>query len=113
MDDPVTMYLNDMFTIPGLDGGPAGISVPAGLDKDGLPLGLQLIGRAFDEETMLRPPRRSRRRQASRDARRAISVLIPKFVGLMEEAFSCPLGVIPSAARDPIPISIDPSLRSG
>jgi aspartyl-tRNA(Asn)/glutamyl-tRNA(Gln) amidotransferase subunit A len=31
-----------------------GISVPAGLDKDGLPLGLQILGRAFDEETMLR-----------------------------------------------------------
>jgi aspartyl-tRNA(Asn)/glutamyl-tRNA(Gln) amidotransferase subunit A len=54
MDDPVTMYLNDMFTIPASMAGLPGISVPAGLDKDGLPLGLQLIGRAFDEETMLR-----------------------------------------------------------
>jgi len=54
MDDPVTMYLNDMFTIPASMAGLPGISVPAGLDKDGLPLGLQLIGRAFDEETVLR-----------------------------------------------------------
>ena len=54
MDDPVTMYLNDMFTIPASMAGLPGISVPAGLDKDGLPLGLQLIGRAFDEETMLK-----------------------------------------------------------
>ena len=54
MDDPVTMYLNDMFTIPASMAGLPGISVPAGADKDGLPLGLQLIGRAFDEETMLR-----------------------------------------------------------
>jgi aspartyl-tRNA(Asn)/glutamyl-tRNA(Gln) amidotransferase subunit A len=53
MDDPVTMYLNDMFTIPASMAGLPGISVPVGLDKDGLPLGLQLIGRAFDEETML------------------------------------------------------------
>src|SRR6185295_12468342 len=54
MDDPVTMHLNDMFTIPASMAGLPGISVPAGLDKDGLPLGLQVIGRAFDEETMLR-----------------------------------------------------------
>jgi aspartyl-tRNA(Asn)/glutamyl-tRNA(Gln) amidotransferase subunit A len=54
MDDPVTMYLNDMFTIPASMAGLPGISVPVGLDKDGLPLGLQLIGRSFDEETVLR-----------------------------------------------------------
>jgi aspartyl-tRNA(Asn)/glutamyl-tRNA(Gln) amidotransferase subunit A len=54
MDDPVTMYLNDMFTIPASMAGLPGISVPAGTDKDGLPLGLQLIGRAFDEVTMLK-----------------------------------------------------------
>jgi aspartyl-tRNA(Asn)/glutamyl-tRNA(Gln) amidotransferase subunit A len=54
MDDPVTMYLNDMFTIPASMAGLPGISVPAGVDKDGLPLGLQIIGRSFDEETMLR-----------------------------------------------------------
>jgi aspartyl-tRNA(Asn)/glutamyl-tRNA(Gln) amidotransferase subunit A len=53
-DDPIAMYLNDIFTVPvNLAGLPA-ISVPAGLDGDGLPLGLQVIGRAFDEETVLR-----------------------------------------------------------
>jgi aspartyl-tRNA(Asn)/glutamyl-tRNA(Gln) amidotransferase subunit A len=54
MDDPVTMYLNDMFTIPASMAGLPGISVPAGFDKDGLPLGLQLIAPAFDEETLFR-----------------------------------------------------------
>jgi aspartyl-tRNA(Asn)/glutamyl-tRNA(Gln) amidotransferase subunit A len=53
-DDPVAMYLNDVFTVPvNLAGLPA-ISVPAGLSGEGLPLGLQVIGRAFDEETVLR-----------------------------------------------------------
>ncbi len=53
-DDPVAMYLNDVFTVTvNLAGLPA-ISVPAGLSGDGLPLGLQVIGRAFDEETVLR-----------------------------------------------------------
>jgi aspartyl-tRNA(Asn)/glutamyl-tRNA(Gln) amidotransferase subunit A len=54
MDDPVTMYLNDVFTVPTSMAGLPGISVPAGLDSDGLPLGLQLIGRAFDEVTLFR-----------------------------------------------------------
>ena len=54
MDDPVAMYLNDVFTVPASLAGLPGISVPAGLSGDGLPLGLQVIGRAFDEETMLR-----------------------------------------------------------
>src|SRR4051812_44251531 len=53
-DDPVAMYLNDVFTVPvNLAGLPA-LSVPAGLSGEGLPLGLQVIGRAFDEETVLR-----------------------------------------------------------
>jgi aspartyl-tRNA(Asn)/glutamyl-tRNA(Gln) amidotransferase subunit A len=42
-----------VFTVPASLAGLPGISVPAGLDSDGLPLGLQLIGRAFDEETVL------------------------------------------------------------
>jgi len=50
MDDPVTMYLNDIFTVPASMAGIPGISVPAGLDSSGLPLGLQLLGRPFDEE---------------------------------------------------------------
>ena len=53
-DDPIQMYLNDVFTVPANLAGLPGISVPAGLSDDGLPLGLQLIGRAFDEETVLR-----------------------------------------------------------
>ena len=53
-DDPIAMYLNDVFTVPTSLAGLPGISVPAGLNNDGLPLGLQLIGRAFDEETLLR-----------------------------------------------------------
>jgi len=53
-DDPLAMYLNDVFTVPASLAGIPGISVPAGLSKDGLPLGLQLIGRAFDEKTLLR-----------------------------------------------------------
>ena len=52
--DPVEMYLNDAFTIPASMAGLPAMSVPAGLAKNGLPLGLQLIGRAFDEVTMLR-----------------------------------------------------------
>ena len=54
MDDPIAMYLNDVFTVPASLAGLPGISVPAGLDSAGLPLGLQLIGRPFDEATMLR-----------------------------------------------------------
>jgi aspartyl-tRNA(Asn)/glutamyl-tRNA(Gln) amidotransferase subunit A len=46
------MYLNDVFTVPSSLAGLPGISVPAGLGNDGLPLGLQVIGRAFDEETV-------------------------------------------------------------
>jgi aspartyl-tRNA(Asn)/glutamyl-tRNA(Gln) amidotransferase subunit A len=51
--DPVTMYLNDVFTVPTSLAGLPGISIPGALNKDGLPLGLQLIGKAFDEETVL------------------------------------------------------------
>jgi len=54
LDDPIAMYLNDVFTVPASLAGLPGISVPAGTDKDGLPLGLQLIGPAFGEETVLR-----------------------------------------------------------
>ena len=53
-DDPLSMYLNDVFTVTVNLAGLPGISVPAGLSKEGLPLGLQLIGRGFDEETLFR-----------------------------------------------------------
>jgi aspartyl-tRNA(Asn)/glutamyl-tRNA(Gln) amidotransferase subunit A len=52
MDDPVTMYLNDVFTVPSNLAGIPAMSVPAGLSSEGLPLGLQVIGRHFDEETV-------------------------------------------------------------
>jgi aspartyl-tRNA(Asn)/glutamyl-tRNA(Gln) amidotransferase subunit A len=48
-DDPITMYLEDAFTIPASLAGLPGISVPSGLSSDGLPLGLQIIGKPFDE----------------------------------------------------------------
>ena len=51
--DPIEMYLNDVFTVTVNMAGLPGISVPAGLDGQGLPLGLQLIGRPFDEATLL------------------------------------------------------------
>jgi aspartyl-tRNA(Asn)/glutamyl-tRNA(Gln) amidotransferase subunit A len=50
--DPVTMYLNDVFTVTANLAGLPGVSVPAGLDKGGLPLGLQVIGKALDEATV-------------------------------------------------------------
>ncbi|RDV01791.1 Asp-tRNA(Asn)/Glu-tRNA(Gln) amidotransferase subunit GatA [Undibacter mobilis] len=50
--DPVEMYLNDVFTVTVNMAGLPGIAVPAGSDAQGLPLGLQLIGRPFDEETL-------------------------------------------------------------
>ena len=52
MDDPVTMYLNDALTIPASMAGIPGMSVPAGLDPAGLPLGLQILGKPYDEETV-------------------------------------------------------------
>ena len=54
MDDPLAMYLNDVYTVPANLAGLPGISVPCGFDSRRLPIGLQLIGRPFDEETLLR-----------------------------------------------------------
>ncbi len=54
MDDPIAMYLNDVFTVPASLAGLPGISIPAGLSQDGLPLGLQLLGKAFEEETLFK-----------------------------------------------------------
>jgi aspartyl-tRNA(Asn)/glutamyl-tRNA(Gln) amidotransferase subunit A len=53
-EDPLSMYLSDIFTIPANLAGIPGISVPCGFTKGGLPVGLQLLGRAFDEQTLLR-----------------------------------------------------------
>ena len=52
-NDPVSMYLNDIFTVPVNLAGLPGISIPAGLDKKGFPLGLQIIGKPFDEQSIL------------------------------------------------------------
>ncbi len=56
-NDPVSMYLNDVFTVTVNLAGLPGLAVPAGLTPDGLPLGLQIIGKAFDEATVLRAGR--------------------------------------------------------
>jgi len=48
------MYLNDVYTVPANLAGLPGLSVPCGFDARGLPIGLQLTGRAFEEETILR-----------------------------------------------------------
>ena len=53
VDDPLRMYLSDVFTIPVNIAGVAGISVPCGLSREGLPVGLQLIGPAFKEDALL------------------------------------------------------------
>jgi len=53
-DDPLAMYLNDVFTVPASLAGLPGISVPAGLSADGLPLGLQVLAKPFDEETLFK-----------------------------------------------------------
>jgi aspartyl-tRNA(Asn)/glutamyl-tRNA(Gln) amidotransferase subunit A len=52
-NDPISMYLNDIFTVPVNLAGLPGISIPAGVDKKGYPLGLQIIGKPFDEQTIL------------------------------------------------------------
>ncbi len=54
LDDPVQMYLNDVFTVPASLAGLPAISVPGGLSDEGLPLGLHLITKPFDEETLFR-----------------------------------------------------------
>ena len=54
VDDPLTMYLSDIYTVPANLAGIPGVSIPCGTDKKGLPIGLQLLGKPFDEETVLR-----------------------------------------------------------
>lgn len=52
IDDPLAMYLNDIYTISANLAGICAISVPSGLDDQGLPIGVQLMGKAFDEQTL-------------------------------------------------------------
>ena len=51
--DPLSMYLNDVFTVPASMAGLPAVSVPCGFTAGGLPIGLQLVGRPFDEGTLL------------------------------------------------------------
>jgi aspartyl-tRNA(Asn)/glutamyl-tRNA(Gln) amidotransferase subunit A len=52
LDDPLAMYLNDIYTVPANLAGLPGISAPAGFTETGLPIGYQLVGRPWDEETL-------------------------------------------------------------
>jgi aspartyl-tRNA(Asn)/glutamyl-tRNA(Gln) amidotransferase subunit A len=54
IDDPVVNFLNDVFTVPANLAGLPGMSVPAGLNGDGLPLGLQVLGKPYDEASLYR-----------------------------------------------------------
>ncbi|MEI7998657.1 MAG: amidase, partial [Candidatus Omnitrophota bacterium] len=54
VSDPLAMYLSDIYTIPANLAGVPSISIPCGFSKEGMPIGLQLMGRAFDEEMLLR-----------------------------------------------------------
>jgi aspartyl-tRNA(Asn)/glutamyl-tRNA(Gln) amidotransferase subunit A len=54
VDDPLQMYLSDIFTIPCNLAGLPGISIPCGFSQAGLPIGLQILGRPFDEAKVLR-----------------------------------------------------------
>ncbi len=54
VDDPLQMYLSDIFTISANLAGIPGISLPCGFSKKGLPIGLQLLAKSFDEQVLLR-----------------------------------------------------------
>jgi len=54
VDDPLSMYLSDIFTVTINLAGLPGMSIPCGLTRERLPIGLQIIGRRFDEETVFR-----------------------------------------------------------
>ena len=54
LDDPLSMYLSDIFTLPPSLAGIPGLSVPCGFSKEGLPIGLQILGKHFDEETLMK-----------------------------------------------------------
>jgi aspartyl-tRNA(Asn)/glutamyl-tRNA(Gln) amidotransferase subunit A len=61
VDDPLAMYLNDIYTVPANLAGLPGVSVPCGFDGKGLPIGLQLIGRPFEEGALLKFARAAER----------------------------------------------------
>jgi aspartyl-tRNA(Asn)/glutamyl-tRNA(Gln) amidotransferase subunit A len=53
-DDPLQMYLMDVFTVTLNMAGLPGVSIPCGFSREGLPVGMQFVGKVFDEETILR-----------------------------------------------------------
>jgi aspartyl-tRNA(Asn)/glutamyl-tRNA(Gln) amidotransferase subunit A len=67
LDDPLTMYLSDIFTLSANLAGIPGISVPCGFSGDGLPIGLQIMGRHFNEPMLFKLPGSSNRRQNIKD----------------------------------------------
>ena len=54
LSDPIKMYLGDVYTVPVNLAGLPGISLPCGTDKDGMPIGVQMVGNAFEEKTIIR-----------------------------------------------------------
>ena len=60
-DDPIKMYLNDIFTVPASLAGIPGISIPFGKSKDGLPLGIQLLSKHFDEQTIFNAEKKKKK----------------------------------------------------
>jgi aspartyl-tRNA(Asn)/glutamyl-tRNA(Gln) amidotransferase subunit A len=54
LDDPLAMYLSDIFTLPANLAGIPGLSIPCGFSGEGLPVGLQMLGKHFDEEKLIR-----------------------------------------------------------
>jgi aspartyl-tRNA(Asn)/glutamyl-tRNA(Gln) amidotransferase subunit A len=73
VDDPLKMYLSDIFTISANLAGIPGISIPCGFTSDGLPIGLQILGRPFDEETIIRVAYAFEQTKGLKDARPPIA----------------------------------------
>ena len=95
MDDPIKMYLNDLFTVPANLAGVPGLSVPAGLDANGLPLGLQVIGKPFDEATVF-----------------AVGAALERTAGFDAlPAIRAGLGTIAPVSSDPAPLRLGPKHR--
>ena len=67
-DDPVQMYLEDIYSVAASLAGICGVSVPCGQTKEGLPIGVQVLGKHFDELTMLRVAQAVETQQASRES---------------------------------------------
>jgi aspartyl-tRNA(Asn)/glutamyl-tRNA(Gln) amidotransferase subunit A len=93
VDDPLAMYLSDVCTIPVNVAGLPGISIPCGFDRLGLPVGLQLIGRAFDEATLLRVAYTYEQATGFHRRRPPLVAGAPKAVGEATRAASATEGV--------------------